>query len=503
MFRSYPILLLTVPLAGGIYLSDTFFHSPNVLSLHLGILTVLTLVLLMSAIFRSYRYRWVFGLVLFLWMMTFGSVLVQYENSVLSPTWNPNRQIYHGVVLEPTRERAKTYCCRMKVDRREVLVYIMKDSLSSRISPFDSLIFRTQLSVPEANYSRSLSGVGIVFRGQWVNCGKARSSIRQSAMKCRTNLLHIIQEWGMPEEQGLINALAVGNKAELNADQRTHFSQAGVGHVLALSGLHVGIIWGVLVFLLSPFRKSLAGRVISWVVMTVVLWAYAFVTGLAASVVRAVAMCLLIELGRIRHSRISTINILSAVAGGMLIYHPYYLYDVGFQLSFLAVLSICICYRPLCDMISLSNPFLSYLWKLLCVSFSAQIGTAPLVAFYFGSFPVYFLLGNLLITPLIPLILYLIILSFSTAVLPPVHTCMLWLLKQTAHFVTYLTDQISMFPYSVIRFTSVSSLSVVWTYLFLASIIFTFSSRKRQSKIVTLVVIWLGTVLCLSDVYRC
>lgn len=505
-FRSYPILLLTLPLAGGIYLSDTFFHSYCGLSLHVGILTFLTLILLISALLRSYRFRWLFGVVLFLWMMVLGSVLVQYEGLRMKPPWPAGKQIYQGIVLETPRERAKTFCCRMKVEGREVLIYFMKDSLSRQISPYDSLLFLTQLAMPKDStssrfdYARwlmrnGINGTGVVYRGQWRNAGtSSRQSIRRYAMQCRTSILKIIQEWNMPKEQGLIEALAVGYKDELTDIQRSQFSQAGISHVLALSGLHVGILWGLLICLFSPFRKRLVGRVWSWVVITIILWCYAFVTGLAASVVRAVAMCTLVELGRIRRSQISSLNILSAVAGGMLIYHPFYLYDVSFQLSFMAVFSICISYRPLCELFQPSNPLLSNIWKLICISLSAQIGTAPLVVSYFGSFPVYFLLGNLIITPLIPLILYLIVFSLLTSFIPFIQTSLLWLLQHLVQIVVFLTKHISTLPSSSVQFTSVSPLVIVWFYLLMATIIICINTRKRRDKILSLVVIWLGTV---------
>ena len=516
-FRSYPILLLTVPLAGGIFLSDTFFSSNNNLLLHVGILAILTFALWVSVVIHSFRFRWLFGTFLFFWLIMFGSVLVQYHRLKTVHTWSAVRQIYHGIVLDTPRERAKTICCRMSVEDSEVLVYFMKDSLSRRIVPYERLTFYTQLSMPENmqrtsrfDYPRwlrrnGITGTGVVYRGEWTNHGTINHpSFRQYAMLCRTNILHTIHQWGLKEEQGLITSLAVGYKDELTDEQRSHFSQAGVSHVLSLSGLHVGILWGILIFILSPLRKRMSGRVVSWFVSTIVLWAYAFITGLAPSVVRAVAMCMLVDLGRIRCSRVSTINILSAVAGGMLIYRPYYLYDVGFQLSFMAVLAICVCYRPLCSLVKRSNPLLTSVWKILCISFSAQLGTAPLIAIYFGSFPVYFLVANLLVTPLIPFILYLTLICLITSVIPCVQSVFLWFLHVLSQIVISLTTYISQLPFSSIRLTSVSPWGIVWIYLFLASVILSLSLRKRQNIFVMLIVIWLGSVgMVISRVYCC
>ena len=146
----------------------------------------------------------------------------------------------------------------------------------------------------------------------------------------------------------VLSALTLGYKGDLDKDIKQAYSVAGIAHVLALSGMHIGIIW----FLLSVFLKFLLrGRLklLEWCLVAMVLWAFAFVVGLEASVVRAVVMCMLMGVGRLTGSKILSMNTLSIAAFFMLIYHPFYLFDVGFQLSFVAVASILAFYPLIFD----------------------------------------------------------------------------------------------------------------------------------------------------------
>ncbi len=246
-------------------------------------------------------------------------------------------------------------------------------------------------------------------------------SLRIRALKIRECLVEMIGRWQISETaKGVIAALTVGDKSALDAEVRQAYTAAGVSHVLALSGLHVGILAAVLWVVLYPLRRVRWGRTVAAVVLLGVLWAFAFVTGLSASVLRAVGMCTLFQVYALcTEERIAPLHVVATMAFFMLLWEPMYLFDVGFQLSFTAVTGLLLgmpllaAYRP-------KHALLRYPWQVVTASVVAQTAVLPLVLYHFGTFPVYFLSGNLIMLPMVFLLMMLFLLTCFVQPLPGV-----------------------------------------------------------------------------------
>ena len=224
----------------------------------------------------------------------------------------------------------------------------------------------------------------------------------------RSKLLDRLSESGVDgSAYAVVAAMALGDKSQLTTELRDAYAISGASHILALSGLHLGIIYTLLSLLLSRRRW----QVLSQVVIIVCIWLFVFLVGLSASVVRSAVMVSIYALLSLGHRDKLSVNTLAFAAIVMLLLNPMSLFDVGFQLSFMAVLAILLFY-PLFESVW-SQPFLfdhrlfKWLWTMLAVSCAAQIGVAPLIAYYFGRFSCYFLLANLIVVPAATLILYL------------------------------------------------------------------------------------------------
>ena len=224
----------------------------------------------------------------------------------------------------------------------------------------------------------------------------------------RTKLLDRLSENGVDGGvYAVVAAMALGDKSQLTKELKDTYAVTGASHVLALSGLHLGIIYTLLSLLLSRRRW----QVVSQVVIIVCIWLFVFLVGLSASVVRSAVMLTVYALLSLGHRHKMSVNTLAFAAIVMLLFNPMSLFDIGFQLSFLAVLAILLFY-PLFEGVW-SQSFLMdhrafrWLWTMLAVSCAAQIGVAPLIAYYFGRFSNYFLLTNLVVVPAATLILYL------------------------------------------------------------------------------------------------
>ena len=201
-------------------------------------------------------------------------------------------------------------------------------------------------------------------------------------------------------EQALASALVLGVADGLDNDLLNAYSASGAMHVLSVSGLHVGIIYWVILILFKPFQRLKHSQWILAATSLAVLWIYAFITGLSPSVLRAVTMFSFVALARPLNRQTNIYNTLAASAFLLLVYDPYMIMSVGFQLSFLAVIGIVGLQPPLYRLWEPNSRLLDEVWKITSVSIAAQLATYSLGLFYFHQFPNYFLLANLFVIPL-------------------------------------------------------------------------------------------------------
>lgn len=216
---------------------------------------------------------------------------------------------------------------------------------------------------------------------------------------------------------GLTKAMILGRRDDIRTELNDAFIQSGTVHILSVSGLHVAIFFAVLHFLMSPLRRTRGGTYLYLGLMVVILASYAIITGLPASVQRATLMCILWLLATTFSRHREPVNTLAVAAFFILLADPASFYDVGFQLSFLAMLGIFLWSEPLSGIFQPQNRIIRHFWSLTVMSLAAQLMTLPLTTYYFHQFPTYFLLSNLLAVDLsgllIPASLALIVAGFA------------------------------------------------------------------------------------------
>ena len=234
----------------------------------------------------------------------------------------------------------------------------------------------------------------------------------------RTLLLERLQSSGLSDNQyAVVAAMALGDKSELTHELKDTYSKTGASHILALSGLHLGIIYALLSMLVVGRRLQM----VTQVAIILSIWAFVFLVGMSASVVRSAVMLTVYALLALGHRQKMSVNTLAFTAIVMLLVTPTALFDVGFQMSFMAVFSILLFvplfYRPFSAEYLMTHRVVKWLWGMVAVSIAAQIGVAPLIAYYFGRFSCYFLLTNFIVIPAATLILYL---SLATLLIPSI-----------------------------------------------------------------------------------
>lgn len=379
-----------------------------------------------------------FGCSAFLFIFFFG-VWRSFEawRQVQGAEWPEGRFAFRAVLLETPKPSARTVgaealLCgggnRMGAGGRKVWLSFPRDSLSRALRVGDEVWCRAQVRKPvnrgnpeEFDYVEYLSVQGIsgrafVRRGDWaVRPGGGAcvaglplwTAWRVGALQWREKVVEVYREAGLRgEDLEFFTALTLGDQSGLSDELKEVYAGVGVSHVLALSGMHLTFLMGMLNVLLLNYCRSRRWRAMGVVLALLLIWGYTFLSGLSPSLVRATVMYSLMLAGSLLGRAGFSINSLALAAMLMLCVDPLLSYDVGFQLSFLAMAGIlALCPRFL-DLPLARRPWVGWVVQSLLVSFAAQLFTIPLVAYRFGTFAPYSALATLLVSPVTALLIY-------------------------------------------------------------------------------------------------
>lgn len=518
--HKYPFFRLAVPWMLGIYCGDRFsdsFSEPL-----WGFLACILWACLSFLFYFSERYswRWCFGVSLSLFCLAGGWLSVNLQLKTAAETEFPKEEaVYRLRVNDFPEVRERTFLCRVWLKERhdslgihpvnkQAILYFQRDSLSSRIQMGEELWVRSRISPPvsarnfdEFDYARYLirkgiSGTGFVASGHWQfsECRKEKEGIAtvlyRLAASYRTQIENLYRRLGIEgDELAVLSALTLGDKTDLSESVRESYSVAGVSHVLALSGLHVGLLYALAFFLLRPLLLGgQSGRVLRSLLLILLLWLFAFFTGLSPSVVRSAAMFSIWALADLCGRQSFSLNTLALTAWLMLLVRPVWLFDVGFQLSFAAVLSILLFQPFLYRLCPVRHRAGTYLWGLVSVSVAAQLGTAPLVLFYFSRFSTHFLLTNLLVVPLVTLILYAAVVLLLLTPMSGLQAVAAVGLEKMLRMLNQLVRWVEQLPYASVDGIWLYPLEVAGCYLVLGAF-FCYLCHRRYARLVTALVL--------------
>ncbi len=423
ILHKIPFLRLTSALITGIVIGSLVEipHTGLIISISL-----LTLVLFLINRKISYALSLFLGIGFHLLFILIGIELYERHNE--RPVFYRNGN-FAATVLEAPQEKPNSYKSLIKITYNDdgvpkktnesVIVYFEKTEKAKILVPGDNIVFRNtpdfvkNIGNPfEFDYKNYLARKKIYrqiyLRSDKWNPVRQKStfSIQIAAEKTREKLLNIYRKQNLGYEQfQILSALTLGYKRDLDPDIRQVFSKSGTMHVLAVSGLHVGIIYLVLSFLLQILKTRKTGRILFVIIIVICLWGYAFITGLSPSVERAATMFSLLTMGESLKRQNNVYNSLAASAFILLVSNPNNLFDTGFQLSYAAVFGIIFLQPRIQNLFTPKNKIFRYFWILISVSVAAQITTFPLTTLYFNQFPTYFLFSNLFIIPVVTILI--------------------------------------------------------------------------------------------------
>jgi competence protein ComEC len=456
---------------------------------------------------RQFQFRWLFGCGIFLFMLSLAYSLSSEREKADTFDYFHKKGIYRVELSSAPIEKANSYLCKVDVSqffnatwkpaRGQAILYIQKNKAASKLLFGDRLLVEAEFTPPEKplnpdgfDYAAYLKRQGVgatcyVSSGGWLLTDRNTGfSIRRESDKWRNYLLDVYRKFNIQgDEFAVLAALTLGYTDDLQPDLRASYSATGAMHILSVSGMHVGVVYIVMAFLLGFLNKSQRQKVFKTLFIMLCLWAYAFLSGLSAAVIRATLMFTFVALATCldRKSQIYNTIFMSILA--MLLYNPNFLYDVGFQLSYSAVLSI-IFFQPIVDKLyNPTNRFSKFTWEMFSVSIAAQLGTTPFTLYYFQQFPNYFLVTNFIAIPLSSLVIYLAMALFMFSFVPYLSVVVAFLLKWSLWMLNYFIVWIQNLSYSVSHFSLDVKQTIV---LFLA--IFCLSGYYFSKKFTTLFV---------------
>ena len=470
IFDSNPLVRLVVPFAGGI----AFGWCCNVEMLHIcSFLALFAATLLLSFFDLAPKWKPLFGVGAFGVMLSLGLLSEHLQHDGKAVSWGGGKREYTARLVETPLMRGTNVKVLAELSspdsvplpgvRTEGLVYLYFTPTveSELLQVGDVLAVETTVSPPENRgnpaefdvekfyYVKGVSGTAFVPENNWRVVERGRHDVFTLSLCVRERLIKLYERLGFDGgELAMLSALTLGEKRDFPKALKEEYATAGASHVLALSGLHLGIFYMLLSFLLPYRGRARALVLLRELVIVAVLWAFAFVAGLSPSVVRAAILFTLMSLARCLGRDASSLSSLSLAALIMLVYDPHLLFDVSFQLSFAAVSAILLFVEPVKRFLKIDKcgRVVGYVAGMLLVSVVAQVGTLPLVWYHFGVFPLYFMLTNLVVVPLAFVVMSLAVLLWAASPVSFLSHAISWLLHGVVAFMNNTVMAVAALP---------------------------------------------------------
>lgn len=395
------------------------------------VLSLFLFTLLFYVFFKKRSDSIFFGILVMLTTIGIGILAISYSEPKNRPdhythtNFQGNHTFYIKVkeVLKPTTFSNRFLVALQAVDTMrasgKILLVFPRDSMKQELKVDDELILISRLNPigpplnpHQFNYKKYMQGLGVYHQlkssyGSFVLMENPSTTLYGTAAQLRNSIISKLQKTDFGEEElSIIQALLLGQRNDISESVYNNYKNAGAVHILAVSGLHIGILLLLLQFVLKPLERLPKGKTFKLAVMVVLLWGFAFLAGLSASVVRAVTMFSFVAYALYLNRPSNTLNILAlSILFILLVVDPKLLFQVGFQMSYAAVFAIVWIYPLLQRLWFPKNGMLRKVWQLFSVSIAAQLGVLPISLFYFHQFPGLFFVSNLLIVPFLGLIL--------------------------------------------------------------------------------------------------
>ena len=478
-------------------------------------------------LFLQFRFHAIHGILLNGLLFAAGSLLTYYKDIRHQQQWFTHYYTGGDTIIAtieaPLSEKTRSYSTIATIQavirtghqqavKGRLLLYFRKDCLQAPLHYGDQLMFVKKpapimsMDSPHGfNYARYCSFKGIYHqvylceKEYTIAEKKQVNPVKKVLYHTRKKVLDIIRENISDKKQaGLAEALLIGYKDDLDKHLLQSYINTGVVHVIAVSGLHLGLIYGLLILLCNKLYKSWMRQWVTPLIIIAALWLFALLTGASPSVLRSAIMFTCLVIGNQLPQPGSAYNALAASAFLLLCYDPWLCWDIGFQLSYAAVLSILLFMKPVYHSIFIQNKLLDHGWKLIAITISAQILTFPVSIYHFHQFPNLFLITNLVAVPLSGIILIGELILCAVSFIPIAAKLTGWLLNWLIRLLNSFIETMDQVPFNTTNGIQLNILQVLLLYGVIASLAAWLLQKKKAGLLAGLGAIWL---FLLADIY--
>ncbi len=477
-WNKIPFVRLLVALIAGIVLQWQLQFSISILLISFTICSSALLIYFSISLKSKFSFGYFNGIATNLFILLTGAILVWLHDVRHNKNWighNYSDSNYVVVTIEePLVEKINSFKALARVEgvyskndfkekAGQIILYFKKDSSLQQLHYGSQIVFKKPL--PEIKNAGNPGSFDYkqysLFQGitHQINLSanefevlpsENKNFFHQLIFNCRSWVVKTLQRFIKGEkEQGLAEALLIGYKDDLDKNLVQSYTNTGVVHIIAISGMHLALIYALLVLLTKPIRRK---KQLKWFRIALILsglWLFTLLAGAQASVVRSAVMFTCIALGEVLSKRTSIYNTLALSAFILLAYDPFWLWDVGFQLSYAAVLSIVVFYRPIYNWFYIPNKSIDFIWKTMAISIAAQILTTPVSLYHFHQFPVLFLLTNIVAVPLSSLVLFGEIAVCVFAIISPLAKFLGWFTELLIYWMNSYIERIEIISFSL------------------------------------------------------
>ncbi len=513
-WREIPLVRVIVPYISGILMA-IFIPTISQMVVIPVLLLSLIFCIALAFIHLGFRYRWLFGIPLSILFLTIGYQLTFLRNELNDPSHfqnllNQNEQLFAGVVTDQTE---KTDYLRLTVSMKQltsgdslssvsgnVLVYLKKDSLpngldSTRIQYGDLILVKSNVRIMEAPKNPE----AVDFKKYWhfqnihYQCFIQSDDIKILAIHQGNALISKALDWknyfisilkkhlGTEREFAVGSALLLGSKEAITEEVRNAYVETGAMHILAISGMHILLIFKQLEWLLDLYKTG--NRRWRWTktgILIIMIALFALLTGLGTSVLRAAVMATFLAIGKAMKRRANVFNVLAASAVTLLLWNPFWVMDIGFQLSFMAVIGISLFADKFNKFLIFPQKLLRWVWSNISIGLAAQLMVTPISLYYFHQFPTYFWLTGLLagVVADFGVIAGVLLLAFDKIgyigmFIGKILFAAIWLMNNFIFIIHKL-------PFHLIQGVWISFLPVIFIYLIITGVYQAYVKRKLR-----------------------
>ena len=450
-----PFVVYLLPFIAGILCASTINPGGSVIPL-IAFIVLITLFIGFNFFYNKlniYKFAWLGGLLFHLLLFCAGLLTVQqhdYRNSNDYFAYKKANNLIVTINNEPILKgkywhfSANVIQANQSAVKGKMLLTIAADNVTTfsygdeLLVPYNFKPVDPPFNPAVFNYKAYLANQHIyeqsfLYPGQYkIIAHNAGNAVIAYSLRLREKLVNLFKTNIKDANAAAVaSTLILGYKADLSPDVLQAYAKTGTIHVLSVSGAHVAIVFVFISFALSFLNRSRRGQWIKAVVSIIFIWAYAMLTGFSPAVCRSAIMISMVILGRAGYRNNNTANLLALSAFVLLIYDPLLIADVGFQLSYLAVLGLIMLQPIINNWFRIENKYGRKIWYYISASIAAQVITFPLAAFYFHQFPIYFLVSNLFIIIPSELILFSGIVAMLFSWVPFFGKAIFWVLENT------------------------------------------------------------------------